>query len=223
MNNLFNDDFLLDVRSNLKNKSYACLIDILDMAIESDQEKHYIEAINFLTYIKENFKPGVLLDFDHYYNNPNYNIPNDFINLFLDIKNQIQPQILKDSHLERFDSLFSNDFLYEFSEESISKIQTLINELRELVNSSDLFEAEHKQRLLKRLEKLQSETHKKMSDVDRFWGLIGDAGVVIGKFGKDAEPFVNIIKKISGLVWKTQSQSEELPENNKHPLLENTE
>ncbi len=220
MKNLFNDEFILSVKSNLENKSYACLIEILDMAIESDQEKHYIEAINFLTYIKENFKPGVLLDFDfdHYYNNPD-----DFINLFLDIRNQIQPQILKDSHLERFDSLFSNDFLYEFSEESISKIQTLINELRELVNSSDLFEAEHKQRLLKRLEKLQSEIHKKMSDVDRFWGLIGDAGVVIGKFGKDAEPFVNIIKKISGLVWKTQLQSEELPENNKHPLLENTE
>ncbi len=220
MNNLFNDDFVLDVKSNLENKSYACLIDILDMAIESNQKGHYIEAINFLTYVRENFKLGVLLDFDfdHYYNNPD-----NLINLLQNIKDQIQPQILKNSHLERFDSLFSNDFLYEFSEESISKIQTLINELRELVNSSDLFEAEHKQRLLKRLEKLQSEIHKKMSDVDRFWGLIGDAGVVIGKFGKDAEPFVNIIKKISGLVWKTQLQTEELPENNKHPLLENTE
>jgi hypothetical protein len=51
----------------------------------------------------------------------------------------------------------------------------LINELRdELSKESELDEA-HKQRLLKRLEALQKELHKKVSDLDHFCGLLGDS------------------------------------------------
>ena len=121
----------------------------------------------------------------------------------------------------RYDKLHENEFIYEFSEESIARIQTLVNELRDKINASNLFEDKHKQRLLKRLEKLQAEMHKKMSDVDRFWGLIGDAGVVTGKFGEDAKPFVDRIVEISQIVWKTQAKYEKLTEQTKHPLLNN--
>jgi hypothetical protein len=31
-----------------------------------------------------------------------------------------------------------------------------------------------------------------MSNLDRLWGLIGEAGVALGKFGKDAKPLVDI-------------------------------
>jgi hypothetical protein len=92
--------------------------------------------------------------------------------------------------------------------------------LREQINSSNLFEQTHKERLLKRLEKLQAEMHKKMSDIDRFWGLIGDAGIVIGKFGKDAKPFVDRMKEISDIVWRTQSRAEELPSGTPPPSLQ---
>ena len=78
---------------------------------------------------------------------------------------------------------FGKGFYYEFTEDEVDKIQTTINELRYLISASDLFEDEHKQRLLRRLERLQSELHKKVSDLDRFWGLAGDLGVALGKFG----------------------------------------
>jgi hypothetical protein len=84
------------------------------------------------------------------------------------------------------------------------------------VCSSDL----HRARLLRRLESLQSEMHKKMSDVDRIWGLVGDAGIVIGKFGKDAKPIVDRIKELSQIAWKTQARTEELSSSSKNPLLE---
>jgi hypothetical protein len=74
---------------------------------------------------------------------------------------------------------------------------------------------------LKRLESLQAEMHKRVSDLDRFWGLIGDAGVVLGKFGKDAKPFVDRIRDIADIVWRTQSRAEELPSGTSSPLLEN--
>jgi hypothetical protein len=88
-----------------------------------------------------------------------------------------------------------------------------------LLNGSSLFEESHKQRLLKRLETLQRELHKKVSDLDKFWGLVGEAGVVLGKFGKDAKPIVDRIREIAGIVWRTQAHTEELPSDTPIPLL----
>lgn len=114
---------------------------------------------------------------------------------------------------EVFARKYGKTFLYEFSKSDLDKIQTSINKLRELITESDQIEDDHKARLLKRLEKLQSELHKKVSDIDRFWGLIGDAGVVIGKLGKDAKPFIDRIGEITKIVWRVQTAAEGLPSN----------
>lgn len=102
---------------------------------------------------------------------------------------------------------------------NLSLNQTSINELRDLISGSEVIEENHKQRLLKRLERLQSELHKKMSDLDRFWGFVGDAGVVMGKFGEDAKPFTDRIKDIMNIVWRTQARAEELESGSPNPFL----
>lgn len=118
-----------------------------------------------------------------------------------------------------FSAHIGKSFVYEFSDGDLEKIQNLLNEIRALVSESNMFEEKHRRRLLKRLEKLQQELHKKQSDLDHFWGLVGDAGVAIGKFGSDAKPFVDRIKEITDIVWRTQSRAEELPSDSKPPLL----
>jgi len=127
--------------------------------------------------------------------------------------------------LESFRSKFKNSlgsaFAYEFSQGDLERVQTLINELRSQISGLSSLENEHQQRLLKRLEKLQSELHKRISDLDRFWGLVGDAGVVLGKVGKDARPIVDRIREIADIVWQTQSRAEELPSGTQLPSLEN--
>ncbi|OIQ99523.1 hypothetical protein GALL_184600 [mine drainage metagenome] len=120
-----------------------------------------------------------------------------------------------------FKTSLGTTFCYEFSQGDLERIQTLINQLRDMVSQSNHFEKDHQRRLLKRLESLQAEMHKRVSDLDRFWGLIGDAGVVLGKFGKDAKPFVDRIRDIADIVWRTQSRAEELPSGTSSPLLEN--
>ncbi|MDD4295136.1 MAG: hypothetical protein PHP69_06455, partial [Candidatus Omnitrophica bacterium] len=60
----------------------------------------------------------------------------------------------------------------------------------------------------KRLEKLQQELHKRVSDLDRFWGIVGDAGVMLGKFGEDAKHLVDRIKELVDIIWRVQSRSE---------------
>lgn len=73
--------------------------------------------------------------------------------------------------------------------------------------------------ILKRLENLQSELHKRVSDLDRFWGLVGDAGVVLGKLGKDAKPIVDRVREVAEIAWKTQARTEELPSSSPNPML----
>jgi uncharacterized protein YoxC len=127
---------------------------------------------------------------------------------------------LLQNYRSEFSVHISKAFVYEFSGGDLDRIQTLLNELREVVSHSTIIEEKHRRRLLKRLERLQQELNKKQSDLDHFWGLVGDAGVALGKFGEDAKPFVDRIKEITDIVWRTQSRAEELPSDSKHILLE---
>ncbi|OCH17757.1 hypothetical protein A6E05_13640 [Aliivibrio sp. 1S165] len=120
----------------------------------------------------------------------------------------------------RYAHKLKSTFAYEFSQGDIDRIQHLITELREHISQSTMIEEDHKHRLLKRLEKLQSELHKRVADLDRFWGLVGDAGVVLGKFGNDAKPLVDRIKEIANITWNTQKRAEELPSETRNPMLE---
>ncbi|MBV7437615.1 hypothetical protein [Aeromonas sp. sif2416] len=134
-----------------------------------------------------------------------------------DLKNRVN------NHTETYRSLFANAFSYEFSQGDLERVQLLINELRAQISNNEILDASHRQRLLKRLEHLQSELHKKVSDLDRFWGLVGDAGVVLGKLGTDAKPIVDRIKEIAEIAWKTQARTEELPSSATNPMLNETE
>lgn len=120
---------------------------------------------------------------------------------------------------EKYRTIYDAKFSYRFSDGDLKRIQELINELREYITTSEIIDANHKERLLNKLEDLQKEVHKKMSSLDKFWGLIGEAGVVLGKFGKDIKPLVDRIKEITLITWQTQARSEELPSGTPLALL----
>ncbi len=108
----------------------------------------------------------------------------------------------------RYGSIFGKVVLYEFSDDDFKRVQALINKLRDLLAKSKDFEENHKRRLLKKLEQLQAELHKKMSDLDRFWGFFVDSGIALGKFWKEAEPFAEGVKEILQIVCRTQAKAE---------------
>jgi hypothetical protein len=134
---------------------------------------------------------------------------------------QAEASVLQvESLRSRFRGAMGAGFSYEFSQGDLERVQHLINELREQLSAHIALEQDHKQRLLRRLERLQSELHKKVSDLDRFWGLIGDAGVVLGKLGNDSKPIVDRMREIANIVWQTQSRAEELPSGTRLPSLD---
>jgi hypothetical protein len=120
---------------------------------------------------------------------------------------------------DRFLALLGKSFAYTLSEADLRRIQTLVNELRNLITASDRFEDDHRRRVLERLEDLQRELHRRLSNLDRFYGLIGDAGVLLGKFGHDAKPFLDRIREIVEIVWRSQANAEQLPASAKPALL----
>lgn len=119
-------------------------------------------------------------------------------------------------------SLTINDaFGYEFTDGDLKRIRALINELRELITDNTELDEEHKLRLLKRLEKMQSEIHKKVSDLNAFYGLAVEASVMLKKVGENAKPIVDRIKELTGISWNTQARAENLPSGTEPPMLEN--
>lgn len=133
--------------------------------------------------------------------------------------NDVQASQIVPTAREKYRKMFGVTFVYEFTDGDRERVQILVNELREEVTKSTLFNSEHKSRVLKRLEALQAELHKKMASLDKFWALVGEAGVALGKFGKDAKPFVDRIREITRITWVTQARAEELPSDATLPLL----
>lgn len=121
--------------------------------------------------------------------------------------------------VDHFSTVLGKGFVYEFSGGDLERVQVLVNEIRDRISNLDSIKEEHKQRLLRRLERLQSELHKRMSDLDRFWGFLGDAGVVLGKFGEDAKPIIDRAREILQIVWRTQARAEELPSGTPAPFI----
>jgi hypothetical protein len=111
---------------------------------------------------------------------------------------------------QRFDGRFGVVFSYEFSDEELNRAQTLLNDLRDEIAASEQFEPKHKARILSKLEGLQKELHKNISNLDKFWGLIGEAGIVFGKFGEDVKPLVDRMAEVAKIAYEVQARAEGL-------------
>lgn len=120
---------------------------------------------------------------------------------------------------EKYTSRFSGGLVYAFSDGDLKQIQNRINELRKYLSESELFDEDHRRRLIIKLENFQAELHKKMSSLDVFWGLFGEAGVALGKLGKEAKPFTDRIQDIVKIGWRAQARAEELSSDSLPPLL----
>ena len=183
-----------------------------------DQFIDFIALVNTII-IKNNLNIGI--NVPTMVGDPEKNMMN-ITNYFSELRQEVLKQQTEDQLTRATESInirMGTGFYYEFSDDDIGKIPNLISELRALIANSEVLEEDYKNRLLKRLERLQSEVHKRVSDLDRFWGVVGDAGVMLGKFGEDVKPIVDRIKELTEIVWKAQAGAEQLPSDSEFPLL----
>jgi hypothetical protein len=107
-----------------------------------------------------------------------------------------------DSKTEEYMALFAKVQVYEFSEPEFKRVHELANELRELIRNSSLITEVHKRRLMRRLEAMQGELHRKTNDIDRFWGFLGEAAITMRKFGEDLRPVSERVMELSRIIIK---------------------
>lgn len=95
--------------------------------------------------------------------------------------------------------------------ETYSRIQTLINEIREQITESDNIDDFHKKRILDRLEKLQHELHNKITNYDVLLARAVQLGQVLGIIGKDIKPIVDRAGEICQAISHANPELESLP------------
>lgn len=139
----------------------------------------------------------------------NANIKNFFAIVYPSLKARANNKFLEKETSKYVDKIVV-DGIYEFSDDDFKRIQTLLNEMRDIISSSKVISEKHKTRLLNRIEQFQKTLNKKTSDLDLFWSFIGESGIVIGKFGKDVKPFVDRIRELSEIVGKVIRIQEKL-------------
>lgn len=96
--------------------------------------------------------------------------------------------------------LFASEAPYDFSPRDLERAQQLASDLRGLISASNLITEKHKRRLLRRLDATQQELHANTSDIDRFWGFLGEVGIVARKFGADLDPIVDRAFELARIV-----------------------
>ena len=120
---------------------------------------------------------------------------------------------------KNYSSLIPGGHIYVFLDSDFKRLQELINELRTLTKESVELQEDHKRRLLRRIEKVQIELNSKMSSLDVFWGMLGEAGVALGKFGNDIKPLTDRVAEILKIVFRTEGRAAGLPPGKEKPLL----
>ena len=120
---------------------------------------------------------------------------------------------------QKYSNLLSKRPAYEFTEGDIEQIQEHVNQLRKLLQAATDLDEGHRARMLKRLEAFQAELHKKMSDLSKFFGFMGDMGVAMRKLGQDAKPIVDRYEQIIRAGWQAEARSAGLPHDSEMPRI----
>lgn len=103
-----------------------------------------------------------------------------------------------------------NGFLYEFSKGDIKNIKQLIKDLREQLESCKELDDDHKARVIKKLNDLDSEINIKMTNLDKTYALIVEAQILVHKLGEASKPYIQIIKTIVNFAWRAEARVEGL-------------
>jgi len=72
---------------------------------------------------------------------------------------------------------------------------------------------------LRKLEKLQAELHKTISDWDRFFGGFTSLGTSLGSLGKEGKPFLDYVVEILRICLGAQQRVEKLPMPPEFPAI----
>jgi hypothetical protein len=134
--------------------------------------------------------------------------------------NKLETDITAQQHANRSEYLqeaaavaLGPALLFEFSEEDLRRIWGLLSSLRDLVAVSSHLESAHRQRLLKRIDRLVVELGREIHDLSLFWGFVVEMSLVFRAPNKDAALLAPSMKELMQIVWSAQAKAFDRPPN----------
>jgi len=110
----------------------------------------------------------------------------------------------------RISSKFGNDIIYELSNNQIEEIQHLINELRDKILNCKEIDDRHRQRILRKLEKLQAEVHVKMTNFDKIYGFVVETRFLYQQY-RETKPIFELAVKLASIAIDSMALASGLP------------
>lgn len=130
-------------------------------------------------------------------------------NFFYTLRDALDAEVAKLT-VEQARSKFSNRFArvsyFEIPDENLKKLQLLFNSIRYEVERSQNLSEDVRWRLLKKLEATELKTQKKMTDLDRLWGFMGEARVLLSGTGEDTRIILDRINEIARITRAAQAK-----------------
>jgi hypothetical protein len=109
---------------------------------------------------------------------------------------------------EHFAALFDGQLGYELTDPQLIELRKLVNELQEKISGPSELPDHRRDRLLKRLEKLQLELHHKLASLDRLYGTSMEVLVVAQNLREKAPPVLDLAGRIFAIVWAIHSRKD---------------
>ena len=118
-------------------------------------------------------------------------------------------RIITDKKL-KFKALLNNEFIYLMTGDEVNRIQKHLNEVqRHIVDNMDL-DRGYRLRLQRRIDFLLRDLRIEVYNLDPYWALVGDAGIIVGKMSDKAKAIVDNVTEIVNIIWHIQARAEEL-------------
>ncbi len=109
---------------------------------------------------------------------------------------------------EHFQALLDRSLGYDLNERQLIELRRLVTELQAKISASRILVEHRRERLLKRLEKLQLELHVKVSSLDRLYGTAMEVLAVAQNLEAEAKPIIDVAGKIFGIIWAVQAHKD---------------
>lgn len=123
------------------------------------------------------------------------------------------------SEIENKKKILGKGFYFQFGDREFNRLKELFGEILDLIEASKVMEDAHRKRLIKRIETVNDSVHRKLSDLDKLWGLVSEVSILNEKYHKEAQDIVAKIGEVLQIAWKIQIKAEALPVDTHNPLL----
>ena len=109
---------------------------------------------------------------------------------------------------EHFAALLDENLGYNLPEQQLTQLRRLVSELQEKILAVNALPDHRRDRLLKRLEKLQQELHSKLSSLDRLYGTTMEVLVVAQTLGDKSKAMLDLAGKVFAIIWALHSRKD---------------